>query len=233
MPYSKSSARIDFENTTRQLLTRSRKASYKNVKISYEHRIMIFQSSIFLLSASFEEYLKSLIEDLVFQFNQENALLKELPENFRSLVLLESQLPTFKAYIHNGDEGKTLNKLKTSNNYFKLLNDNEQFQNHIRPGQIIGTKKYPSIKNLNILFNRLGIKKIINEINRKGQKDYKLDLESFLDIRESLAHETAPSVTFVDVSRNYKNISEIIGMLDRVTYSQIVKISGEKFWKTN
>lgn len=233
MPYSKSSARVDFDNTFKQLLSKSRKASYNNAGISYDHKIMIFQSSIFLLSASFEGYLKSLIEDMIFQYSHENAQLYELPENFRSLILLESQLPTFKAYIQNGDEVKTLNRLKTSNNFFKIIHDNNLFTNQVRAGQIIGTKKYPSIKNLSILFNRIGIRKIINEINRKGQKNYELDLKSFLDIRETLAHDIAPSVTFVDVQRHYKNIREIIGMLDRITYSHIVKISGEKFWKNN
>lgn len=233
MPYSKSSARIDFDNTIKQLLSKSRKASFNNAGISYAHKIMIFQSSIFLLSASFEGYLKSLIEDMIFQFSHENAILSDLPENFRSMILLDSQLSTFKAFIHSGDEVKTLTKLKTSNNCYKIIHDNHPFTNQIRAGQIIGTKKYPSIKNLNILFNRIGIRKIINEINRKGQKNYELDLKSFLDIRETLAHDIAPSVTFVDVQRHYKNISEIIRMLDRVTYSHIVKISGEKFWKNN
>jgi hypothetical protein len=230
MPYSKSKARVDFENNLKLLLKNSRDASFKNANISYNHRIMIFQSSIFLLSASFEGYLKNLIEDLIYSFTINSALLKDLPPNFRSLVLLDSQLNAFKGYINVGDEAKILSKLDTHSLHYSILNDNEIFTNQIKAGLIIGTKKYPSIKNLNILFNRIGVKKIINELNRIGKKDYGLDLKSFLDIRESLAHENAPSITFVDIKRHYKNISEIIGLLDRITYAQIVGHSNVKYW---
>lgn len=233
MPYSKSSARVDFEETTKRLLLQSRNASYNNSGISYAHKIMIFQSAIFLLSAAFEGYLKSLVENLIYQYSNEAATLKDIPENFRSLLLLDSQLPTFKSYVHTGNEGKTLEKLRTSNGYYQIINDDDLFVNQLRASQVIGTKKYPSIKNLTTLFNRFGIKKIITELNRKGQKNFELDIKSFLDIREILAHDTAPSVTFVDVKRHYGHIGEVIKMIDRVMYSHIVKISGEQFWKND
>ena len=230
MPYSKSKARIDFENASKLMLKNSRDASYKNSKIGYSHRIMIFQSSIFLLSASFENYLKSLTEDLIFSYTTKSALLKDLPPNFRSMVLLETQLSAFKVYINNGDEAKILSRLDTNHQHYSIINDNELFTNQIRPGLIVGTKKYPSIKNLNILFNRFGIKRIIPELNKRGKKDYELILKSFLDIREAIAHESAPSITYIDIKRHYKNIGEIIGLLDRIVYAQIVGYSSERFW---
>lgn len=230
MPYSKSRARIDFENASQLLLKNSRDASYKYAKIGYAHRTMIFQSSIFLLSASFENYLKNLTEDLIFSYTTNSALLKDLPPNFRSMILLESQLSAFKVFINNGDESKILSRLDTSGQHYKIINDNELFANQIKASLIIATRKYPSIKNLNILFNRFGIKRIIPELNKRGKKDYELILKSFLDIREAIAHENVPSITYVDVKRHYKNIGEIIGLLDRIIYKQIVGYSSERFW---
>jgi len=230
MPYSKSKARTEFEKSSDDLLLSSRKASFKNSKISYEHKILIFQSAIFLLSALIEEYLKTFVEDLIFNYKSKNAQLDKIPDNFRSLLLLESQLNSFKTYINSGDESKILTRLSTNLPHYKIILNNEIFTNQIPPSLIIGTKKYPSIKNLNLLYNRLGISKIIIEIQKKGKKDYEMMLKSFLDVRETIAHQKAPSITIEDVKRHYSNINEIIGMLDRVTYSYISRKSGSIFW---
>jgi hypothetical protein len=133
-------------------------------------------------------------------------------------------------YLNSGDEGKLLARLSPQMNHYKILNDNDLFSNQITPNLIIGTKKYPSIKNLNLLYNRIGINRILIEIQKKGKKDYEMMLKSFLDVRETLAHQKAPNITFDDVIRHYRNISEIVGMLDRVTYSYLLKRSGSRFW---
>ena len=94
----------------------------------------------------------------------------------------------------------------------------------------MATNKYPSVKNLKILYIRIGINDIFNEVARRGQKDYKSQLESFLSIREAIAHQEAPVMTFQDVERHLDNLIDFINKIDRVVYSHITKISGEGYW---
>jgi hypothetical protein len=110
------------------------------------------------------------------------------------------------------------------------LNLTNTFSNAINPKSVLATNKYPSIKNLKILYIRIGISDIFNEVAKRGQKDYKSQLESFLSIREAIAHQEAPVMTFQDVERNLNNLIDFINKIDRVVYSHIAKVSGEVYW---
>jgi hypothetical protein len=90
--------------------------------------------------------------------------------------------------------------------------------------------KNPSPKNLKILFNRLGLKNIFNVINKLGKKDYELVLRSFLDIRETIAHQQSISLTIEDTKRNFSNIKDLIDKIDRASFSHVCKESGINYW---
>lgn len=230
MPYSKSKSRVNFEENLKRLRSLARTASYKKSGFSYDHKNLICQSSIFLACASIEEYLKIFIEDLLYEFNHNSANVSELPDNFRALKLLLSQQHIFKNYVFNGDEPKSLKAINKAWDKYEIIHDNKEVSKHIHPQDIIGTKKYPSVKNLKILYNRFGIKDIFKAVQLRAKKDYKPSLESFLSIREAISHQAAPQVTYEDVKRNFENIQGLVNHLDRIKYSHFCKISGEKYW---
>lgn len=231
MPYSKSRARRDFETTHTELLSLATQISYKKVNLCYDHKNMIFQSSIILLCSALEEYLRICIDDIFYKYKTNGALLSEIPLSPRTFSLFQKQKPIYEAFIHNRDETKALEKLNISNYFlYGVINNNEILTNHIDAKSIVNDKKYPSPKNIKILFNRIGIKNLFSETNRIGRKDYELILRSFLDIRETIAHQESTDLTFEDVKRNFRNIKDLLDKLDRVIYKHICAVSGQRYW---
>ncbi|MGJ8739037.1 HEPN domain-containing protein [Zobellia laminariae] len=230
MPYNKSQARIDFEEGTKSLKQVAKKVSYNSSPLEYDQKLLIFQSTMFLMSAKIEEYTKALIEGLIFSYKSNNAVMSEIPENIRTKVLIDNQLVHYTNFNHFKDEKKLLEKLNCSKSYYELLNLTNTFSNSINSQSVLATNKYPSVKNLKILYIRIGIPDIFKEIAKRGQKDDKSPLESFLSIREAIAHQEAPVLTFQDVERHLNNLIDLINKIDRVVYSHITKVSGEKYW---
>jgi len=231
MSYSKSKARKEFEKTYLELISLARQISYKKVSLSYDHKNMVYQSSIVLLCSSLEEYLRVFVEDLFFNYKLKKATLSELPINPRTFSLFHKQRTIYEGFIHNRDEAKILEKLKVSNGVlYSVISDSEIFTNHIDTKAIVNDKKYPSPKNVRILFNRIGVKNIFNETNNTGKKDYELLLRSFLDVRETIAHHESTDLTFDDVKRNFENIKDFLDKVDRASYKHICQTSGQKYW---
>lgn len=231
MPYSKSRARRDYELESAKLIKLSKKVSYKSSPLSYDHKQLINQSCIFLLSARIEDYTKNLIEDLLYSYRTNGATLKNIPKTIRTKTLLDKQVNHYRTYYNSSDEKTLIRNISIENGFYNLVDDTIEFTNQIHPSNIIGTNKYPSIKNLKILYNRIGINDIISELNRKARKDIKTGIESFLSLRESIAHQGAPAITFGDIERHFRLINEAINYIDRVVYSHIKKESGEVYWR--
>jgi hypothetical protein len=231
MPYSKSRARTEFNSEATKLLKLARKVSYKSSPLTYDHKQLVNQSCIFLLSARIEDFTKNLIEDLLYNYSSIGATLNQIPKNIRTKALLDKQVHFYRAYYNSSDERTLLKDIAVDRGYYDLLDNNANYTRQIFSTNIIGTNKYPSIKNLKILYFRIGIKDIVSDLNKKAKKDIKTNIESFLSLRESIAHQGAPAVTFLDVDRHISNIVEAIGYLDRVVYSHIKKESGEVYWR--
>lgn len=230
MPYKRSRARIDFEARSKSLRQVAKKVSYESSPLKYEQKLLIYQSTVFLMSAQLEEYTKNLIEDLLFNYESKNALMSEIPENIKTKSIIDNQLTHYKNYTHNPDERKLLKQIGCSKEYYHVLGSTNPFSNRINTNTVIATNKYPSVKNLKILYFRIGISDIFAGIARKGRKDFKIPLESFLSIREAIAHQAAPELTYLDIERHINNLDEIINYIDRVVYSHITKVSGEQYW---
>lgn len=230
MPYSKSRARNEFEIEANKLLKLAKKVSYKSSPLTYDHKQLVNQSCIFLLSARIEDFTKILIEDLLYNYRNKGATLKHIPKNTRTKTLLDKQVSFYRSYYNSSDERTLLRNIAIDSNYYSIMDDTTNFTTQIYPSNIIGTNKYPSIKNLKILFYRIGIDDITNDLNRKAKKDVRTNIESFLSLRESIAHQGAPAVTYNDVERHFGNIIEAINYIDRVVYSHIKKESGDVYW---
>ena len=230
MPYSKSKARKEFEIELAKLLKLAKKVSYRTSPLSYDHKQLINQSCIFLLSARMEDYTKNLIEDLIYSYRTNAAILKDIPKNVRTKTLLDKQVNHFRQYYNSSDERTLLSNISIENSYYQIMDDATVFTSQIHSSNIIGTNKYPSTKNLKILYYRLGINDIIKDLNRIARKDIKTNIESFMSLRESIAHQGASAITFQDITRDFNNIGEAINYIDRIVYSHIKKESGQAYW---
>jgi hypothetical protein len=230
MPYTMSRARVNFENELKRLKNLSKTISFKNIPIGYDHKIMVFQASIFLLCACLEDYVKVIIEDWIYELKSKSACVKNLPIETRTLALLHFQSEAYKKFLNTNDEKSALNSLKVNQDFYKLMDENFNFSYHIKPEQILNKKKYPSIRNIEALFNRVGINSIFSKINSLGKKDYKLSLKSFLDVRETMAHQGTINITYNDIKRHFENINKLVFLIDKILYSHFVKISGAKYW---
>ena len=232
MPYNKSRARQEFETTSKKLDSLAREISYKKVTLSYDHKNLIYQSTIVLLCSSLEEYLRVFVEDLFFSYKSNSAILSDIPSNLRTYSLFLKQKAIFENFTNNRDEVKILEKMNIENEHlYSVINDNDVLNNQIKAKEIVNDKKYPSPKNIKILFNRFGIKDLFVETNKIGKKDYEFLLRSFLDIRETIAHQESTDLTYIDVKRNFKNINDLIDKLDRISFKYICNVSGLKYWK--
>lgn len=230
MSYRKSQSRVDFEEGTISLKRVAKRISFKSSPLTYEQKQLIYQSAIFLMSPKIESYSETLIENIVFNYKSKEATINELPDNIINRTIVDNQLTHYRNFINNSDERKLLEKINHKNHYYKMLNENEKICDFISARTILATNKYPSLKNMKILYFRIGIQDVMKAIQIRGQKNYKDQLESFLSVREAIAHQAAPSLTFEDVERHLNNLIEIINSIDRVVYSHITKVSGEKFW---
>lgn len=230
MPYKKSQSRKDFEEGTISLKRVTKKISFKSSPLTYEQKQLIYQSAIFLMSPKIEAYSETLIEKIIFNYKSKEATINELPDNIVNKTIIDNQLTYYRNFINNSDERKLLEDISHKSPYYKIFNENERICDFIHASSILATNKYPSLKNMKILYFRIGIKDIIKSIHIKGKKNYKGQLESFLSVREAIAHQEGPSLTFEDVERHLNNLIEMINCIDRVVYSHIANVSGEKYW---
>ncbi|MFT4850454.1 MAG: hypothetical protein ACI83B_003011 [Sediminicola sp.] len=230
MAYSRSRSRCSFEELLGNLLLLSRKASFKSSGFSYEHQNLIYQAAIFSICAGIEEYSKNFFEDYIFECVRGGITFDKIPLNLRLISLLKGQKDLFKQNLFNGDEAKTLKKMASSMSVYDVYQDDFVLNQSIVAGTVLGTNKYPSIKNLKIVYNRIGISDIFSELHRKSQSDITSQLSSFLDIREAISHQTPSSLTYTDIKRHLSNLKNIINYLDRIKYSHLSKISGVGCW---
>lgn len=230
MTYRKSRSRVSFDCAIVNYRRLSLTASYKTSGFSYAHQNLIFQSAIFQSCAAIEEYLKSFFEDLIFEFKKNKIKIGELPLNVKLMALLKNQKDTFKYYLNNGDEAKTLQKVKGSLPILKLADDTIEINGWIEMSLILGTNKYPSPKNLKTVYNRIGIEDIFKEIHMSSRSNLKGQLDSFLDIRSSISHESPPPLTYKDVKRHLENVANLVKHLDRVKHKHISKVSSSSYW---
>ncbi|WP_156126240.1 HEPN domain-containing protein [Hymenobacter sp. DG25B] len=228
MAYSKSIALIQFESTIEDLLIRCNE--FRASSLSYKSKTLAFQGSILLTCSSLENYLKSLIDDWISKLRLQHATMDKLPQKTRKIIYIRHQSSLFKNFTFNGNEHAASLKVNFTDFSFMISNNNSTLPSFIRGVHIYGNKKYPSIDNIKKMFSTLEIEDIFKSINIKYKKNYTLYLESFLGVRESLAHEFPPNVTYADATRHLRNIRTLSRKIDSIAYSNLSISSGSQFW---
>ena len=232
MSYSNSLSLKDFRTEIKSILSTSRNSTYKYINLSTPAKEMIFQAAIFKTSALIEEYLKNIIYDWIYNIKKNSLTADTLPENLRFYFLSYKHLGAYQSFIQNKDERKLINKFK-ENSVNNLFYDDQILSNEINARDIIQANKYPSVKNIKKLFQRLGVKNVFDLVSAKTKKQFPQSLQSFLDVREAIAHQNPPQLTYNDVKNNIETVDKFVSALDRIFFSIIIKNQGEKCWRRN
>ena len=233
MAYVKSASRKQFEQIHLSLLEQVRYVSkIKELRADIVHSV--YNNAIFRASAAFEDYIKEVLEDWIDMLNNNNGCLSHLPDEIILFSLFKNQEKNFINYVSHGSESMMMSDLNKCKDKLQALSSPDTpVKPVIVSKQLIMDKKYPSKKNIKLLFNRFGIKDIFKAMTVKGKKDYEFMLQSFSDSRTELAHSySSTNITKDTVIDNLNNVKEIVQILDRILYTHICAKSGSKYWKT-
>jgi len=233
MPYTKSSARNQFESVVNSLHDLSKHVSDAGVTYESEIRQAVFRAAIFQASAALEEYIKAVFEGWIYQLKQNDKKIRDLPPSLVYCIAGKKQLGAFKNYIAYKDEYELIKSLSKIPKLCNLFNSEEPVKDIVYNSEVISDKKYPAANNIILISKRFGINDIFNSMASKGKKNYKLIIDSFNDIRTEIAHQYPSSdLTFDTISNNIKDIIDFVSKADMVIYAHVKDISGEDCWQT-
>ena len=148
----------------------------------------------------------------------------------RTILLINRQKHVYKTYFNNRNETKLLDDIDCGRDIYDFIDSEKTLLCNISPREIIAGNKYPSTKNLNIVCVRIGIDDVFNQMAIKSHKPIKSNLESFLSVRESIAHQDPPDLTYDDVVRNFEYVLEFMMYFEQVLYEHVSNVSGDEFW---
>jgi len=230
MPYSRSSART---SAARRLAELRRPFAYAKVRtrlLPTPIRDSIFQNSVFQMSAVLEDYFGELTTSWFSNLLAAGALASTVPSTTRAFVIGRTYEDAFRRYFGLGDEQDLASRILAEPNIINVLDDGAPLPSLEYRSKIIKDKKFPSAYNVETLFKRLGLKKVLQLTSARTHTNVELGLRAFMDVRNSLAHENPPSITDLDVERYFRQIDLWIGAFDREFYRHVVRVSGSAHW---
>jgi hypothetical protein len=182
------------------------------------------------MSAVLEDYFGELTTSWFTSLTAGNAQSSLIPASTRALLLGRIYEDAFRRYIGLGDEQDLAAKILDGRASIGVLDDATAVPPLEFRTRLIKDKKFPSPYNIDVLFKRMGLKKILQLVSRRTKSNVELGLRSFMDVRNALAHENPPSVTDEDVSRYLNQIARWIDAFDREFYGHVVRTSGSAYW---
>ncbi len=230
MPYSTTAARNKALLRVKNLRVPFVYAKVRTRKLPTYVRDAVFQNCVFQLSAVFEDYIFDLLSGWFLKLQSNGANAGALPALTRSLAIIKSQEENFRRYIGDRDEATLAANIFGNPGVYLLMQDTEAIPSVDLDNLILKDKKFPSVRNLNVIFKRVGLPKISQEISRRTRLTFELNWQSFMDIRNALAHESPPSITDEDVDRYFSQIKKWVNAVDRTVYSHVVAVSGSGYW---
>ncbi len=230
MPYSRTQAKTDALIRIKELRVPFVYVKLRTRKIPTVVRDSVLRYCVFQLCALFEDYLSQIIIDWLSRLKMQGASNKHIPLDIRITALLKAQEEAFRNFIVTKNEVKLAEAVLKERIIFSIMDDSATTIQVDLGSIILKGKKFPSPKNLSTLFRRVGIQKIHSNISKRTRSNFELNLQSFMDVRNALAHESPPSITDIDVDRYFKQVVMWIDAVDREMYSHVVKISGASYW---
>lgn len=227
--YKTSTFRKSFEKEIVFLKNTCLTAHKNHVSYNHDLRQLVFQSFFFRSCALLENYIIQIIENWVFEIKKNNLSITTLPEESRMFFILKQIEDIVKQYILLSDETRVFRRLSSQYNTLNTITSGVTIPQPISGRSIISQKSFPSIDNLSKVFGRMGVK-FKTEINATAKRDALLILQSFLDLRNEIAHEHPRSLAYSDIVRNHDNLKKVISYLDRMFYKIISNNSNSIGW---
>lgn len=205
-------------------------AKRRTRKLPTHVRDAIFQNCVFLLSATLEDFIADVLTQWFNELLKQKATGSLMPEVTRLFLLARSMEANYFNYVADRDEVKLASKIGTKRHLLALVDGSQPIPVMDYREAVISDRSFPSTKNFDRLFGRVGIPKMSSKLNSRVKGDFLLALQSLMDVRNALAHEYPPPITDVDVKRHLKNLNGWINAIDREIFSHLVRVSGSKYW---
>lgn len=220
MTYKTSRARGHLQTVYKDIKKRT-KAS-ENKKIDVQLREYVIAAAVFLAFAEIENYIADVFSAFSNCIHANVTKGSELPGNLRAhLFLQKSSAPAiFGNFMVSNSEKDLFKSLSSALHGFAGTYVNDSVSIKAFSGKDLYTViKYPSEKNLEKLFFRIGIDRVFMVLSAILNEDAKALLESISSLRTQLAHTgTLPGISGVDVRSLLVSTERFVGAMDRVIY---------------
>ena len=228
MPYRRSVHRKDFDNRVGLLLKEAYKAQRRVKSVSSEHRDMIFQCAIFQTSAAIESYNRLIIESWIQKLRTKS--ISHIPVSARAFILVERLKGVIGKYNLLKDEAWVLSEISKSHWPWGLIMATGPTPPALNGAALHAHTSYPSEKNIERLYNRLGLSGMINKLGAEMKRDASILIESFQSVRTALAHSSPPPISITDVTRLLDDARILVAAIDRIMFRHIGKHGGVDCW---
>lgn len=193
-------------------------------------RDMAYQSAIFQASSTLEEYLKQIFDHWLFELKNHNLTGKSIPSRARFSYFGRELTDAFTRYVYTNDEKSLAQKLQEHSDTIDFTMGYSTVLPHLTGEFAYKDKKYPSPKNIKLLYARIGCDNIFHRLSRKMKSDAELKLQAFNSVRTAIAHGTPPSITLIDVKRNLDDVALFVKSLDKINHVEFSKDFGGGVW---
>ncbi len=229
MRYSVSPFRSEFDERTNALISTAYRAE-RNSKVSSDIRDLVFQAAILQSSAAMEDYIKRTFDAWAFRVKNTAANCNAIPLRTRISFAKGRLVSHFSALNYNADEAQFLRRLEQETTLWQVLQGDLAIPPHFDGTSVYLERKYPSVKNLKVLYARIGVDNIFDQISRIIRSDAEMRLESFNSLRTALAHAQPPQLTYIDVKRNVLEAQSLVRGMDRVAHKTLSTYIGASIW---
>ncbi len=231
MPYSKSKER---ENAVARLDELQRCYAYVKMRpkmLPPRIRDSVYYNCVFQVVAVLEDYLLSRLSDWAYLLFSARSTYDAFPVRTRLYLAAGALVSPFRTHVSTDDDKRLVTNLEMFLEMFKIPQGNVPIASEDDFVALVKKRKFPSSRNFEHLFESIGLVEINKKLSKRIKRtNFRLALESLVNVRNAIAHENPPSVTDVDVKRYISDMRKWLGAIDREIYSHIAKTSGPQFW---
>lgn len=231
MSYRKSQSRKNFDVAIGNILSDLKHLKRTGISASYKNHVEL--SCIVLTSAQIENYLTDLLGGWLRDLNSNSIRVADVPSELKAYFAnSEHSKRTIFHYMMLGDEPEYIKSMITimNGNQATILNPNLTMP-RLPAGELLNAK-YPSPKNFQKIFFRVGIRNIFQQIDPLILTNSKMKMQQFNDVRTAIAHSgSSPGMTTDDIIDIIQYMQKIIQKTDRIMHKHIKKHGGLACWR--
>ena len=203
---------------------------YAKKVLSSNVQQMLFQSAVVMACASVEQYLVSFFDDWLI--NLQKAKFKHVPSSLKTYFLMSRQRTSMKKLVVGGDEMQFIKETDINQQYYSVLNERRLIKNIVdfKNFKFYAGRTFPSENNIKKLFSIIGLPRVFDELKSVSNRSFVFILNSFLDVRNAIAHRQAPDLTIDDMRNHLSAIRAFVLYLDKVLFWHLDNISDTAFW---